>query len=942
MNFRTTLYCWPLFLLGFTEAAAGPENQLKTDLASGERSRILSAITKVQEGRITDLYPDVVAAFSANTDPVIRRQAIFLLSRAGAPQVPEMVREAVDDPKEAGIGTRHLGARELALQMVLRTDDRDLIRKTIRNAIADEDIYYRKYGAAALAGFSEGHDEMAEDLKRLADDPSPVVRFSLLGKMNMSSTARPLVIRILTESMEPGDLIAAAFAISRDGDWPTNYGDAYRVISRSLQEKIGHGNETIAAAAAAARSFLMKRQGAADHSFRTFDPANSRATVMTAAQFREKGVEFAPELLRAVLEHGRENDQLRAVALLSEKASAGSVPLLEFAALREKFPAVRKAAVFGLRAAGWVADFTEMGTKPNGRPVSTLVLKEDLTEAEKLRKAAALESLDRLVKQGNPVVSRFAREAIAKITGQTKFDGASGAGLIDHEEWIGEANLRAPRKLNRVAGKQIRSGDVLEVGNQKQLFIDDFVIDSRHGVERRVHAFEKHPSNPVFHAEAPWEENWVDNFMCSVHYDEAERHFKMWYRCGANHTLGAYAVSEDGISWMRPNLRRVDYRGSTNNNLLGWKRELYRDAHQPGHNISVLPGNSPDRRFLSFFDYSGEKRGFYVSYSPDGLTWSKPEHAQMVYGDVATLIPDPETGGFLFFPKQARWVDGYRRSFGFARLKDEKSYAPKSYPFTALTKKHDALVGREAARSFGILARGTLNPSDGAYYSNWHTQIYSVTPMIYEGLVLGFYDLWYLTGKKEGPLEMLLMATRDRKEWFDVGYPKARLPRGRAGEWDAGMVYGGSNILVIDDEIRFYYSGFNLGHYTGVPWGSQPHQIMGVGLATLRLDGFVSMRSEKGKTGSIVTKPLKYGGGQLELNADAEGGSIRVEVWSEAGEPLAGFSESHCQPVRSDEIRAAVSWENGDLADLVGKTIKLRFVLEGADLYAFQFRDNEN
>ena len=308
----------------------------------------------------------------------------------------------------------------------------------------------------------------------------------------------------------------------------------------------------------------------------------------------------------------------------------------------------------------------------------------------------------------------------------------------------------------------------------------------------------------------------------------------------------------------------------------------------------------------------------------------------MVYGDVATVIPDPD-GGFLLFPKQMRWVDGYRRSFGFAQIKAIDAYAAKTYPFTALTEKHDELVGRRAASAFGVLARGTLDPTDGGYYSNWHTQIYSVTPLAYEGHLLGLYDLWYLTGRKEGPLDLMLMATRDRKHWYEVGYPHPVLATGQMGQWDAGMVYGGSNLLVVDDQIRLYYAGFNKGHYTDVPWGSQPYHNIGVGLATMRLDGFVSLHAQQPAT--VTTKPLKFSGRSLQINADAVDGEIKIAIADESGQPLEGFSFADCDGCSRDALRSPVTWQgDADISSLEGQVIRLMISIKNADLYAFQFR----
>lgn len=930
MYSRLTICLVGLLSAGTATAA----DSLREDLRSGDRAKIIAAMDQVYKDRLDDLFPDVYEAFAASDDTYVRRKAAFTLIRRGAPQAVPLIRDAIDDPK-AEFGFRHLGSREMAIQKVLLTKDDELIFDAIRTAIDDDDIYYRKCGTAVLAAHPPALRHFTDRLPKLARDPHPVIRFTFFGKLTASDQSAELVLPLVLEavrSQDPTDCIAGAYALSRFRSWPLEHPEEAVGVLDHLIAKLDADDLEQAGAAGSALVMLRSRKGVIEATQGTLANGSPQARAFAATVLQDTATPFDVRQLTPAIADGDEATQLRAVALLSRQASLDAVPLLK-RALESPCTSVRRSAVFALRAVAWIADHKEVGAKPNGNPVSTLVLRTERTPDEQAQFEAAQAALKAAELQ--PDLSRLARDALVKI-------GAVRVGpselLIDHDEWKRQTKDRPERQQNDVAGGTIEPGPVLKIGSHKQLFVDDFIVDDVEKVQRIAHPFVKHADNPVFYAEAPWEENWVDNFMCSVLYDETTRAFKMWYRCGARHTLGAYAVSEDGITWHRPNLGRVEYDGSRDNNLLGWQTELYRDAHQPGHNVILQPDAEPSHRYLSFFDYSGEKRGFYVSYSPDGVSWSSPEHAQMVYGDVATLIPHPARGGFLLFAKQARWVDGYRRSFGFSHLKDVKGYAPKIYPFTARTSKEDALVGAEAAKSFGVLAAGTLDPSDGSYYSNWHTQIYSVTPLAYEGLVLGFYDLWYLTGKKEGPLELHFKASRDFENWFDVGYPQRMLPRGQMGQWDAGMVYGGSNILVIDDEIRLYYAGFNLGHYTGIPWGSRPDQVFGVGLATLRLDGFVSMSCEE--RGSVTTKPLAFKGTELRINARSPDGSVHVEIQDAGGDPLPGYTIADCDPFSGDALRQPVTWRGkSDVSAFAGRTVRLRFELHNADLFAFQFAE---
>ncbi|HCN09560.1 MAG TPA: hypothetical protein DIT01_16650, partial [Lentisphaeria bacterium] len=68
-------------------------------------------------------------------------------------------------------------------------------------------------------------------------------------------------------------------------------------------------------------------------------------------------------------------------------------------------------------------------------------------------------------------------------------------------------------------------------------------------------------------------------------------------------------------------------------------------------------------------------------------------------------------------------------------------------------------------------------------------------------------------------------------------------------------------------------------------------------------------------------------------------GSIRVEVLDEAGVPTAGFSRDDCEPFTGDtngECRV-VKWRGGKrLSELAGRSVSFVFILESANLYAFE------
>ena len=152
------------------------------------------------------------------------------------------------------------------------------------------------------------------------------------------------------------------------------------------------------------------------------------------------------------------------------------------------------------------------------------------------------------------------------------------------------------------------------------------------------------------------------------------------------------------------------------------------------------------------------------------------------------------------------------------------------------------------------------------------------------------------------------------------------------------MLYGAANMLVIDDEIRLYYLGANMGHYTRVLPLTRPYHTLGVGLATLRLDGFASMRAT-GKPGVLTTRPMTFRGSRLEVNINTSQGSLQVELLDASGKPITGFTRADCLKASKDDLRYTIQWRGKpDLSALQTQSVRLRFYLEQGDLYAFQFR----
>ena len=189
----------------------------------------------------------------------------------------------------------------------------------------------------------------------------------------------------------------------------------------------------------------------------------------------------------------------------------------------------------------------------------------------------------------------------------------------------------------------------VEVGSNKQLFIDDLVIDETVGVARNLNQPAKYVGNPIMIPLYPWEGRLQ---LYGTVWHDPDDGFRMWYQgmggmgvahMGLNlkgtpfeflnfdlknlHYSICYATSQDGIHWDRPNMRTVEFNGSTDNNIQiedASFANVIKDTRDP----------DPDRLYKSLFfeardwDPRGTPNtgeGVSVAFSPDGLRWTKYE-----------------------------------------------------------------------------------------------------------------------------------------------------------------------------------------------------------------------------------------------------------------------------------------------------------------------------
>ena len=488
---------------------------------------------------------------------------------------------------------------------------------------------------------------------------------------------------------------------------------------------------------------------------------------------------------------------------------------------------------------------------------------------------------------------------------------------------------------------------IVNIGTQKQLFIDNYVIETTRWISPRLAensrflqpparnrpdldswkedtdriqgdvpghllratAFvtrtfnqpERFEGNPIMERAFPWEGKSAP-WPASLLHDEEEDLWKMWYNGLTVEDIPVrkhlyrclYATSKDGITWDRSNLGLVkDEEGSDTNIIYQGK----------GQYVLKDKNADPSRRYKMVQSTSDEEGMQHpmVHYSPDGLHWT-PAEGPFSYnrGD--------ENLSVMIDPVNRKYV-------GFCR---------NVYPRPMLVHRTERSILRMQSNDLihwsmctPIIERDDLDPLD--------IDFEGISPSFYENIYMGF-------------LRVSHTASNYMDSWFAHSRDGFHWQRPRTGpfftwggkdEWDSKSVTISKSPERVGDEIRIYYTGVD-------------HQgNTALGLATLRLDGFVSIdsppndRHPKNNPATLMTKPLYSPGNRLVVNAETYEGQIETELVNMDGFVIDGYSREDCDPFRGDSPAHTFTWKgNADIGQCL--PARIRFYMEKAKLYALQ------
>ncbi|MBM3738299.1 MAG: glycosyl hydrolase family 32 [Acidobacteria bacterium] len=438
----------------------------------------------------------------------------------------------------------------------------------------------------------------------------------------------------------------------------------------------------------------------------------------------------------------------------------------------------------------------------------------------------------------------------------------------------------------------------------RQLFVDDFLIEQT-TLSRVFHKPDYHPANPVLRPDRPWESETPEQgasptampYSDGVWFDPKDGLFKLWYMCGYGGAT-CYAESRDGVKWSKPDL---DVRRGTNV-VIGDPRgstTVWLDHDE----------KDPDRRFKFLTPSGGDNENQILRFSRDGIHWSSPVRGNGMSGDRST---------FFFNPFRNVWVFSIKMRVAGARARQYRESG--DVVAGASWRKDEPVPWAGADRLDPPRADLAVTP-----------QLYNLDATPYESILLGLFAFWRgQPDNRPKPNELHLGYSRDGFHWQRPDRTPFLAPSERRGDWNWGNIQSaGGGLLIAGDKLYFYVSG-RAGEAANGSSG-----VCSTGLATLRRDGFASMRAS-GSPGVLTTRPLTFTGRHLFVNASAPRGEIRVEALDEDGRTLAGYSKERCIPVRGDATMARVQWKDkASLNGLDGRRVRFRFHVSNGDLFSF-------
>lgn len=456
--------------------------------------------------------------------------------------------------------------------------------------------------------------------------------------------------------------------------------------------------------------------------------------------------------------------------------------------------------------------------------------------------------------------------------------------------------------------------DLPDISNQRQLFVDYFLIERMDNVSLRLH--HPHDEGEVLKFDKPWEGAFCGYSTVIKDGDV----YRLYYRGlpgagqdGSRNETTCYAESRDGINWTKPSLGLFEVNGTRDNNV------ILANAAPVTHNFSPFldsnPGATPDQRFKAL---GGIRSSGLIPYvSADGIHWQRLQEEPVI------------TEGAFDSQNVAFWSAAEGLYICYFRTWTTGEF--KGYRTVSRTTSPDFIHwSKPVAMEFGD------TPPEHLYTNQTHP--YFRAPHIYVAIAARFFSGRQVLSEEQAATlnvnpkyfkdcsDAVFMTSRGGNR-YDRTFMEGFIRPGIGLEnWVSRSNYPALNVVQTGPAEMSVYVNRNYAQPT-----ANLHRF------SLRLDGFVSAHADY-SGGELITKPFRFKGDSLEINfSTSAAGSIRLELQDECGNALPGFELENCPEMIGDEISRIVRWGGGANLAAIDQPVKVRFQIKDGDVFSFRF-----
>ena len=474
---------------------------------------------------------------------------------------------------------------------------------------------------------------------------------------------------------------------------------------------------------------------------------------------------------------------------------------------------------------------------------------------------------------------------------------------------------------------------------------DEVSIPHTQNLRLEMRSPKRHPSNPVVQRGNPGTPDAFGVQFYGSIIRERDK-YRMWYvafdddvenKVASARWRAAYAESDDGVHWVKPNLGLVSYKGSKDNNLI---------LIEPGPfgfvNLKVLADPedpNPDRRYKIsthiYFRHNTRLGSLAPFASADGLTWklltdAKPRKAEMLKEDLVLPAVHFEPCGGLY-----KW-DGMYYICGQNAMNAARPYNGR---VVRMYRSSD-FVNWSQTSSIGFI-RTPQHTLLGPGHSREGEQNHEgIGVWNRRNVLLGITGRWHGAAEwKDVTVDLGFVVSNDGLQFREPMHEWTFLKRGDDGAWDQGGLLQGQGFENIGEETFIYYGAWDPRHWENTP------ERGGVGIAILPRDRFGDLVvEEKGKgpgdyqlpniTSEFVTAAIPIdskAAHRLYLNADGLGAdaALKIELLTNTEIPIPGYSGKDAAVIRQNGFQTPIEW--GGTKEILNSAerVRIRVTFEG-------------